>query len=354
MSKDLGVEQEKPPPYIIAEMSGNHGGSLEEALRLVDAVADAGADAIKLQTYTADSMTLDLDGPDFVIQNEDSLWKGRRIYELYEEAHTPWEWHAPIYDRARSRGIECFSSPFSKEAVDLLVELGSPRLKIASLESIDHELVAYAASSGLPLVISTGLSTAEEIEETLEVAREAGCDDLTIMKCTSSYPTDPSETNLATIADMRETFGVDVGLSDHTLGIGVPIAAVPYGVTMIEKHVTLDRNGPGTDAAFSLEPDELRSLVTEVSRAHSSIGRVHYGPTPGESGALMRRRSLYITEDLPGGTALTRDYVRSVRPNRGLAPKHLPDVVGRKLNQDVAAGTPLSWELLEDEEASRR
>lgn len=335
------------PPYIIAEMSGNHDGSLETALAIVDAAADAGAHAVKLQTFTADSMTLDIDHPDFVISNQDSLWYGRRIYDLYEEAHTPWDWHPAIFQRARERGIDCFSSPFSKDAVDFLVDLGSPCLKIASLESVDHGLVKYAASTGLPLIISTGLATESDVAETIEAARSGGCTDLVILKCTSSYPTDPAHSHLRTIPDMREKFGVDVGLSDHTLGIGVPLAAIALGAVVVEKHVALSRDGGGVDAAFSLEPEELRQLVVEAERAHSALGTVHYGPTEGEKGALLRRRSLYFVTDVPKGTVLTEDHVRSIRPNRGLAPKHLEAVLGSRASQDIARGTPVSWDMLD-------
>lgn len=334
-------------PYIIAEMSGNHDGSLDTALAIVDAAAESGADAVKLQTFTADSMTLDLDHPDFVISNPESLWYGRRIYDLYEEAHTPWEWHAPIFARAQERGIHCFSSPFSNESVDFLVELGAPCLKIASLESVDHGLVRYAASSGLPLIISTGLATERDIGETISAAREGGCQDLIILKCTSSYPTDPAQSHLLTIPDMRDRFGVDVGLSDHTLGIGVPVAAVALGAVVIEKHFTLSRQSGGVDAAFSLEPHELKALVEEADRAFRAIGSVHYGPTEGEAGALLRRRSLYFVQDVPAGTVLTEDHVRSIRPNRGLAPKFLGGVLGSRTIADVTRGTPVSWELID-------
>lgn len=336
-------------PYIIAEMSGNHGGSLETALAIVDAAADAGADAVKLQTFTADSMTLDLDHPDFVINNPDSLWYGRRLYDLYEEAHTPWEWHRPIFDRARQRGIACFSSPFSHEAVDFLVGLGAPCLKIASLESVDLGLIRYAAGSGLPMIISTGLATEVEIAEALAAAREGGCEHVMILKCTSSYPTDPAQSHLRTITDMRERFGVEVGLSDHTLGIGVPLAAVAFGAVVIEKHVTLSRDSGGVDAAFSLEPADLAALVEETARAHSALGEVHYGPTEGEVGALQRRRSLYFVADVSEGTELTDKHVRSIRPNRGLAPRYLDTVLGSRLQVDVQRGTPVSWEVLDME-----
>lgn len=340
-------------PYIIAEMSGNHDGSLETALAIVDVAADAGADAVKLQTFTADSMTLDIDHPDFVINNRDSLWYGRRIYDLYEEAHTPWEWHKPIFERAKSRGIACFSSPFSNDAVDFLVELGSPCLKIASLESVDHGLIRYAASTGLPLIISTGLATAEEIEESVAAARAGGCQDLVLLKCTSSYPTDPSQSHLSTITDMQRRFGVDIGLSDHTMGIGVPLAAIALGAVVIEKHLTLSRSDGGVDAAFSMEPAELALLVEESERAYRAVGEVHYGPTPGEAGALLRRRSLYFVDDIPAGTVLTPDLVRSIRPNGGLAPKHLETVIGSRTTSAVTRGTPVTWDLVETQQEPR-
>lgn len=342
--------QEKP--YIIAEMSGNHDGSLETALKIVDAAAEAGADAVKLQTFTADSMTLDIDHPDFVINNPESLWYGRKIYDLYEQAHTPWEWHAPIFACAREQGIECFSSPFSNDAVDLLAEVGAPCLKIASLESIDLALIKYAAQSGLPLIISTGLATEAEIDEAISAAREGGCTDLIILKCTSSYPTDPAQSHLATIPDMRERFGVEVGLSDHTLGIGVPIASVAFGAVVIEKHFTLSREDGGVDAAFSLEPRELKSLVEETDRAHKAIGQIHYGPTEGEKAALMRRRSLYFVTDVAQGTVLTLEHVRSIRPNKGLAPKHLDVVLGSYATKDIRRGTPVSWDLVGGSQAN--
>lgn len=339
-------------PYIIAEMSGNHDGSLDTALAIVDMAADAGADAVKLQTFTADSMTLDLDHPDFVINNPESLWYGRRLHDLYEQAHTPWEWHAPIMERAAERGIQCFSSPFSEESVDFLVELGAPCLKIASLESVDHQLVRYAAGTGLPLIISTGLATQEEIAESIAAARAGGCEELVILKCTSSYPTDPAQSHLRTIPDMRNRFGIDVGLSDHTLGIGAPLAAIALGAVVIEKHVTLSRAAGGVDAAFSLEPHELRALVEESERAFTALGGVSYGPTEGEAGALQRRRSLYFVADVAAGTVITKEHVRSIRPNRGIAPKHLEAVLGSTAKQDIALGTPVSWNLITADEPS--
>jgi len=334
-------------PYIIAEMSGNHAGSLDTALAIVDAAADAGADAVKLQTFTADSMTLDVDHPDFVIGNPESLWFGRRLYELYDEAHTPWEWHKPIFDRARERGIACFSSPFSNEAVDFLVELGVPCLKIASLENTDLPLIRYAAATGLPLIISTGLATEAEVAEAVQTARDAGCTELAILKCTAAYPTDPAQSHVRTIPHMRERFGCEVGLSDHTLGIGVPLAAIAMGATIVEKHVTLSRDAGGVDAAFSLEPAELAALVEEASRVQRSLGEVHYGPTEGELGALTRRRSLYFVADAVAGTVVTPQLVRSIRPGHGLPPKHLDAVLGAVLTVDVTRGTPVTWDALD-------
>lgn len=341
-------------PYIIAEMSGNHDGSLETALAIVDAAAEAGADAVKLQTFTADSMTLDIDHPDFVINNPESLWYGRRLYDLYEEAHTPWEWHAPIFERATAKGLDCFSSPFSAEAVDFLVELGAPCLKIASLENTDLPLIRYAAQSGLPMIISTGLATDIEIEEAVATAREAGCEDLAILKCTAAYPADPNQSNVVTIPDMRERFGCEVGLSDHTMGIGVPLAAISQGAVIVEKHVTLSREAGGVDAAFSLEPHELALLVTESVRAHASLGEVSYGPQPGEQGALTRRRSLYFVDDVPAGTLITDAHVRTIRPATGLAPKYFDLVIGSRTTSDVTRGTPVSWDLIDAVPPARR
>lgn len=348
-NRPIGAQEK---PYIIAEMSGNHDGSLDTALAIVDAAADAGADAVKLQTFTADSMTLNIDHPDFVINNPESLWYGRRLYDLYEEAHTPWEWHAPIFERARERGIECFSSPFSNEAVDFLVELGAPCLKIASLENTDLPLIRYAAQSGLPMIISTGLATEEEIAEAVQTARDAGCVDLAILKCTAAYPADPAQSNVLTIPDMREKFGCEIGLSDHTMGIGVPLAAIAHGAVIVEKHVTLSREAGGVDAAFSLEPAELTALVTESERAHRSLGSVSYGPQEGEQGALTRRRSLYFVEDVAAGTVLTSEHVRTIRPATGLRPKYLDAVIGTRVVQDVTRGTPVAWELLDSQPLS--
>lgn len=334
------------PPFIIAEMSGNHNQSLDRALKIVDAAAAAGAHAVKLQTYTADSMTLDVAEGEFVIRDEKSLWRGRTLYDLYDEAHTPWEWHHAIFQRCRELGVECFSSPFDAEAVDFLEDLGAPAYKIASFENIDLPLIEKVAQTGKPLIISTGMATVAEIGDAVQAARNAGCEELILLKCTSNYPASPEDTNLLTIPHMRDMFGVQVGLSDHTLGIGVPVASVALGATLVEKHFTLSRDEGGVDSAFSLEPHELRALVEESERARQAIGRVSYGPTPDEVPSLKFRRSLYITRDLAEGAVLTLDNVRAVRPGLGLPPKELPRVLGMRLVQPAKRGTPLTWKLL--------
>ena len=335
------------PPFIVAELSGNHNGSLERARRIIDAAIDAGADAIKLQTYTADTLTLDLDAPQFRVSAPESPWTGRTLHELYREAHTPWEWHAELFDRCRRRGAPCFSSPFDASAVAFLEELECPAYKIASFEIVDLELVAAAAATGKPLILSTGLATLEEIADAVNAARDAGCRSLAILKCTSSYPADPADSHLRTIPHLREKFGCEVGLSDHTPGIGAAVAAVAFGAAIIEKHVTLSRADGGVDAAFSLEPAELGLLRIETDRAWRALGRIVEGPTAAETASRIFRRSLYVVEDLAAGTVLTRENVRSIRPGHGLAPKHLKAVLGRTANRAVRRGTPLSWDLLE-------
>lgn len=335
------------PPFIVAEVSGNHNGSLDRARRIIDAAIDAGADAIKLQTYTADTLTLDLDTPQFRVSAAESPWSGRTLHELYREAHTPWEWHADLFDHCRRRGKPCFSSPFDASAVAFLEGLGCPAYKIASFEIVDLELVATAAATGKPLILSTGLATLEEIADALNAARDAGCRHLALLKCTSSYPADPADSHLRTIAHLREKFGCEVGLSDHTAGIGAAVAAVAFGAAIIEKHVTLSRADGGVDAAFSLEPAELALLRIESDRAWRALGGIVEGPTSAEAASRIFRRSLYVVEDLAAGTVLTRDNVRSIRPGHGLAPKHRAAVLGRTLKQAVRRGTPLSWDLLE-------
>lgn len=334
-------------PFVIAEMSGNHNGSLDHALAIVDMVAESGADAVKLQTYTADTMTLDIERDEFVINDPESLWRGRSLYSLYEEAHTPWEWHQPIMRRAAERGLLCFSSPFDDSAVDFLDSLGVPCFKIASFECIDLPLIRKAAQTGKPLIISTGMASLEEIEEAVDAARGAGCEQLALLKCTSSYPASPADSHLRTIAALRERFGCEVGLSDHTLGIGAAVASVALGATLIEKHVTLARCDGGVDSAFSLEPAELTALVAESERARQAVGTVHYGPGEREAGGATRRRSLYIAEDLKVGDVLTPTNLRRIRPGLGLPPKHYDDLLGRRVTQDVERGTPMSWDLAE-------
>lgn len=332
-------------PYIIAEMSGNHNGSLDRALEIVDAAAGNGADAIKLQTYTADTMTLNSDLPDFKIQDKSSLWAGRTLYDLYEEAHTPWEWHEPIFRRAKELGLLAFSTPFDSSAVDFLEKLGVELFKIASFENTDLPLIRKAASTGKPLIISTGLATVGEISDAVTTARGAGCKELILLKTTSSYPASPENTNLRTIPHMRELFGCHVGLSDHTLGVGIAIASVSLGVGVIEKHLTLNREDGGVDSAFSLVPSELRSLVEETERAFGGQGRVMYGPTDAELKSFVFRRSLYITENLREGDLLTESNVRALRPGYGLATKFLESVLGKTVNRSVTRGTQVSWDL---------
>lgn len=334
-------------PLIVAELSANHNGSLEHALDVVDAVAAAGAHVLKLQTYTADTLTLDVDRPEFRIDASGSLWEGRTLYDLYEEGSTPWEWHAPITNRCRELGLDWFSSPFDPTAVDFLEELDVPAYKIASFEVVDLPLIRRAASTGKPLVISTGMAALAEIDDAISAAREAGCAELVLLQCTSTYPTTPGNSNLATIPHLAEAFGCSVGLSDHTLGVGVPLAAVGLGAVLIEKHVTLRRADGGVDGAFSLEPDELRDLVEESERAWQAVGHVHYGPVRAEQASLALRRSLYITRDLKSGEELTPESLRSIRPAYGLPPRHLEDLLGRRVARDVPRGTPASWDLLE-------
>lgn len=335
------------PPFIIAEMSGNHNQSLERALALVEAAAKSGAHAIKLQTYTAETMTLDIDAEGFVIDNPESLWAGRRLYELYEEAHTPWGWHEPIFRRARELGLIAFSTPFDETAVDFLESLNVPAYKIASFENTDLPLIRKVAATGKPLIISTGMATVAELDETVRAAREAGCRELVLLKCTSTYPATPENSNLCTIPHLRAMFGCEVGLSDHTLGIGVAVAAVALGATVIEKHFTLRRADGGVDAAFSMEPHEFAKLKEETERAWRSLGRVHYGPTVAEQSSLVFRRSVYLVRDVKAGEVLTNDHLHIVRPGFGLPPKYYDLLVGRRVRQAARKGTPMSWDLLE-------
>lgn len=333
-------------PLIIAELSGNHNGSLDRALAIVDAAADAGAHAIKLQTYTADTMTLDVKGGEFRITDEQSLWDGKNLHELYDLAHTPWEWHAPIFRRAKELGLLCFSSPFDDTAVDFLEELEVPAYKIASFEIVHLPLIRKVAATGKPMMISTGMATLGEIDDAVATARSAGCKELALLKCTSTYPASPENSNVLTIPNLRDTFDCEVGLSDHTMGVGCSIAAVAHGATIIEKHFTLNRADGGVDSAFSLEPHELRSLVIETERAWQALGKVSYGPHESEKNSLAFRRSLYIAADMQAGDILTAENIRIIRPGYGLAPKYYDALLGRKLGRAAKRGTPLSWEMI--------
>lgn len=341
--REIGIDFR---PYLIAEMSGNHNQSLERALEIVDAAAHAGADAIKLQTYTAQTMTLDVRMPGFVIDDPNSLWAGRQLYDLYREAHTPWEWHRPIFERAAARGLHCFSTPFDETAVDFLESLDVPAYKIASFECTDLPLICKAASTGKPTIISTGMATLAEIDDAVRAAREAGCGQLALLKCTSTYPAAPENTNVRTIASMREVFGCEIGLSDHTMGCGVAAAAVAFGATMIEKHFTLRRAEGGVDSAFSLEPEEFRQLRTETDRAWQALGRVAYGGTQAEAKSRVFRRTLYVARDMKAGEVFTKENLRIVRPGLGLPPKYFEAILGKQIRRDATAGTPLTWELL--------
>jgi N-acetylneuraminate synthase len=332
------------PPYLIAELSANHNGSLDAALALIDMAHARGADAVKIQTYRPDTITLDASTPDFVI--EGGLWHGRRLFDLYAEAHTPWDWHADLFERARARGITLFSSPFDPTAVDLLEDLNAPAYKIASFEAVDLPLIRYVASTGKPMIVSTGMADVDEIAEAIAAARDGGCADLVLLHCVSGYPAPAGDYNLATMSDMARRFGVAVGLSDHTLGNVTAIAAVSLGASVIEKHVTLDRAGGGPDDSFSLEPAELEALCRDARTAWEAIGRVDYGRKSSEQGNVQFRRSLYYVRDLPAGATVPADAVRSVRPGHGLPPRALDRVIGARLARAVAAATPVREEDL--------
>jgi pseudaminic acid synthase len=333
-------------PFIIAEMSGNHNQSLDRALDIVDAAAKAGAHALKLQTYTADTLTIDSDSEQFRINDAKSLWNGTTLYRLYQKAYTPWEWHKPIMDRCRERGIICVSTPFDETAVDFLETLDVPAYKIAAFENNHLPLIRKAASTGKPLFISTSMATIAELDETVRAARASGCSDLVLLKCTSTYPATPENTNITTIPHMRDLFGCQVGLSDHTPGIGTAVAAVALGATVVEKHFTLSRADGGVDSAFSLEPDELAALVIETERAWQALGRVFYGPTEAEKGSLKFRRSLYVTEDVKKGELFGPQNLRAIRPGYGLPPKYLELFQGRHASRDIPRGSALTWDML--------
>jgi len=335
------------PPFIIAEMSGNHNQSLDRALEIVEAAANSGAHALKLQTYTADTMTLNISEREFVIKDPKSLWNGRNLYELYKEAHTPWEWHKPIFERAQKLGMIAFSTPFDETAVDFLESINAPFYKVASFEMTDLPLIRRIAKTKKSIIVSTGMATLSELEETVKTLRESGCEDFVLLKCTSTYPATPANTNIITIPHLRQMFKCEVGLSDHTMGVGVSVAAVALGATVIEKHFTLRRADGGVDSSFSLEPHELKSLVQETERAWQSLGEINYGPTTAEKGSLQFRRSLYIVRDLNAGQTIGAEDVRAIRPGHGLPPKFLGDVLGKKAKQAVKRGTALQWDLFE-------
>ncbi|MDP2808963.1 MAG: pseudaminic acid synthase [Rhodocyclaceae bacterium] len=332
------------PPFVIAEMSGNHNQSLDRALAIVEAAARAGAHALKIQTYTADTMTLDIDEGEFHVEHP--LWGGQSLHRLYQQAYTPWEWHRPILDRAHELGLVAFSTPFDESAVDFLEGLGVPAYKIASFENTDIPLIRKVAATGKPMIISTGMATVAELDETVRAAREAGCRDLVLLKCTSTYPASAENSNLRTIPHLREMFGCEVGLSDHTMGVGAAVAAVALGATVIEKHFTLSRADGGVDASFSMEPDEMATLTAETDRAWRALGGVCYGPAEAEQKSVIFRRSLYVVRNVDEGEVLTRDNVRAIRPGLGLPPGQLDRVLGRAARKAIKRGTPLSWNLI--------
>ena len=334
------------PPYVIAEVSGNHNGDINRAKELLEAAKDAGVDAVKMQTYTADTITIDHRGEGFEITQ--GLWKGRTLYELYDEAHTPWEWHAELFERARKLQLTIFSSPFDTSAVDFLESLNVPAYKIASFELVDIPLVKAIATTGKPLIMSTGMAGITEISEAVEAATSAGCERMALLHCVSGYPTPPLDANVKTVADLALRFGVVAGISDHTIGIGVSVAAVALGASIVEKHFTLKRSDGGPDAAFSLEPNELKTLVNECRSAWESLGDVNYSVKPSEQQNLQFRRSLYVVADVRKGESFTPENVRSIRPGYGLSPKQLPEVLNRKASCNIACGTPLSIDMIED------
>ena len=331
-------------PYVICELSGNHNGSLERCLTMVDAAAATGCDAIKIQTYTADTITLDVDRPEFTIHG--GLWDGRTLYELYQEAQTPFEWHAAIFERARQHGVTIFSSPFDETAVDLLDGLGAPAFKIASFEAVDLPLIKYAASKGKPLIISTGMANLQEMQTALDTALGAGADGVMLLHCVSSYPSSFADANVRTVADMAQRFGCPVGLSDHTPGTAASVAAVSVGACAVEKHFTLARSDGGPDAAFSLEPVEFKALVDDCKNAWAALGRAHYDTLGSEQASLLFRRSLYVTADVKAGEPLTRANVRSVRPGNGLPPADLDKVLAGRAARDLTRGEPLDWSMV--------
>ena len=338
--------QDLDGPFIVAEMSGNHNHSLEQALKIVDAAAEAGVNALKIQTYTADTMTINKSDKEFLISDPNSLWRGESLYSLYQKAYTPWEWHKAIFDRCKEKGIVGFSTPFDFTAIDFLEKLDCPVYKVASFENIDLPLIKRIAQTGKPMIVSTGMANLSELEELVSTAKLNGCSDLTLLKCTSSYPAEPAGTNLLTIPNMRDLFRCNVGLSDHTLGIGVAVASIVLGATVIEKHFTLSREDGGVDAKFSLEPKEMTQLVRECNVAYKSLGTINYSVQKQEEKSLAFRRSLYIVQDMKSGDVISEQNMRSIRPGLGLAPKYYEAVLGKRVKWDVSKGTALSWDLV--------
>jgi pseudaminic acid synthase len=334
----------KYTPFIIAEMSGNHNQSLKRALKIVEAAAKSGVKALKLQTYTADTLTLNVNKGEFLINDKNSLWAGKSLYNLYEEASTPWEWHKPIMDKAKELGLICFSTPFDFTAVDFLEELDVPAYKIASFENTHLPLIKKVAETGKPMIISTGMATISELHEIVQTVRDVGCDQFVLLKCTSTYPSSPENSNVRTIPHMRELLNCEVGLSDHTMGVGGAIAAVAYGATVIEKHFTLNRQDGGVDSAFSMEPNEMKQLVIETERAWQSLGKIKYGVSEAEKSSMKFRSSLYIAKDVQKGEILNEENLRIVRPGLGLSPKNYDIIIGRKVNKKLKKGSPVKWD----------
>ena len=350
MKKIITIEKrnigEGYPPFILAEMSGNHNQSIERAFSIIESAAKCGCDGIKLQTYTPDTITLDIKEREFVVNDTNSLWYGESLYDLYGKAMTPWEWHKPLFDKCKELGLICFSTPFDETSVDFLEELNPPAYKIASFENIDMPLLKKVASLGKPVIMSTGMSTISELDESVQTLKDNGCKDIILLKCTSSYPASPENSNLTTIPHMRDLFDLQIGLSDHTLGIGASIASVALGASFIEKHFTLSRQEGGVDSAFSMEPHEMKMLVEESKRAWEAIGEIDYGGSEAEKPLRQFRRSIYIAEDMKEGEIFSKVNLRSIRPGLGLEPKFYEMLLGKKINKNARKGTPMNWDLL--------
>tara|TARA_B100001750_G_C15498502_1_gene595708 strand:+ start:1290 stop:2333 length:1044 start_codon:yes stop_codon:yes gene_type:complete len=337
---------QKDKPFIIAEMSGNHNQSLDRALKIVDAAAKSGVHMLKLQTYTADTITINSRNSDFFINDKKSLWRGKNLYDLYKEAHTPWDWQEKIVKRSNKLGMLCFSTPFDETAVDFLEKINVPAYKISSFENVHLPLIKKVAQTGKPVILSTGLATKNEIEEAVETLKIGGCKEFALLKCTSAYPALPTNSNILTIPDLRKNFNCEVGLSDHTMGIGTALAAISHGATIIEKHFTLDRKDGGVDSSFSIEPKEMKILVEESARAWQALGKISYGPTESEKSGINLRRSIYVVKDINKGEKITKKNIRIIRPGKGLAPKYFEEILGRETNQNLKEGTAFTWEFL--------